>query len=136
MACVSGGSARASSRRSEGVAQSPELERAVVESGYDSILITLVVSEHTDSEYVPGMWTHAGGRNYYGWYSWGWGTVYHPGYYVDTEHLTIETRLYDTTTAELAWMAVSEVTEPDGIRDAFTLFSNMIAERLIAEVER
>jgi hypothetical protein len=112
------------------------LEAAVRDSGYESILITLLVSERNDSEYVPGMWTRsASPGGYYGYYSWAWGTAYHPGYHVDSTHLTIESHIYDTATAKLVWMAVTEVSEPDGLDDAVVSFSTMMAERLTQEVK-
>lgn len=111
-----------------------QLEEALRDSDYDSILITLLVSRHVDSQYVPGMWTTTATPGYWSYYDWAWGTVYHPGYEVDSEQLTIETHLYDTKSAKLVWMAVSEVSEPAGIDNAVGLFSSMIAERLTREV--
>lgn len=108
------------------------LEAAVRATGYPNILITLLASRHVDTDYVPPTWTPTAG-GYYGWYSWGWGAVYHPGFEVDTTRLTIESRLYETESAEMDWMAVASVTDPRNIDDAVGRFTRMITDRLVRE---
>lgn len=108
------------------------LEAAVRATGYENILITLLASRHVDTDYVPPTWTPTAG-GYYGWYSWGWGAVYHPGFEVDTTRLTIESRLYETASAEMDWMAVASVTDPRNIDDAVGRFTRMITDRLVRE---
>ncbi len=82
----------------------------VAELGADTVLITRLVSTKTVQVYVPGTFNYP--PPYYGawpdYYSYGYRTMYTPGYMAEDEYAVIESNLYEARNDKLVWAASSE----------------------------
>ena len=72
-----------------------------------------LVSAEKERTWQPSMWTTA---PYYGtlwgYYGYGWGAVYDPGYVREDTVVTIETLIFSVPANKLLWAGMSETTNP------------------------
>lgn len=89
------------------------------EAGFDSVIVTRLVDVDKEVEYVPGTYV---APPYYGalwgpglgYWGYGWGAVYDPGYLTTTTVVTLETLIYSLgeERGELMWASRSETFDP------------------------
>jgi hypothetical protein len=89
-------------------------------AGYQGAVVMRVVGHETQYTYEPGYWM---GRPYYrhfwgGYWRWGWGHVYDPGYLREDRIVSVETLVYSFTQDQLVWAGVSKTIDPSRI-DSF-----------------
>jgi hypothetical protein len=92
----------------------------VRQEGFDSAVIMRVVSVDREISYVPGR-LHAFPSYYHGFYGYwhyGWGTVYDPGYLRADRIVTIATNVYSVLDDKLVWASQSETFNPGSLRNA------------------
>lgn len=90
--------------------------RAVLaEQGVDAVVAARMIGKEQQTNYTPG-------TSYYGstWGYWGygWGAVYSPGYVTTDQIVTVETLVFSVSQNKLVWAGQSETTNPSNI-DAF-----------------
>jgi hypothetical protein len=82
-------------------------------AGFVGLVSMRPVSAEKERTWQPSMWTTA---PYYstlwGYYGYGWGAVYDPGYVREDTILTIETMVYSVPANKLLWAGMSETTNP------------------------
>jgi len=82
-------------------------------TGVEGVVTMRPVSADKERTWQPSMWTTA---PYYstlwGYYGYGWGAVYDPGYVREDTVLTIETMIYSVPANKLLWAGMSETTNP------------------------
>jgi hypothetical protein len=71
-----------------------------------------VVSAGKEKTYVPGVWSTPYYSSLWGYYGYGWGTVYDPGYVREDMVVVIETLIFSVPLDKLLWAGVSESTNP------------------------
>jgi hypothetical protein len=82
--------------------------------GFSGAVVMRVVGTQTQYTYEPAYWN----RPYYhrfwggGYWSWGWGTVWEPGYLVADKIVTVETLVYSLEQDLLVWAGVSKTVDP------------------------
>jgi len=81
---------------------------AVRDAGFDSAVVMRMVSREQQLNYTPGMTYPVPYRSFYGYYGYGWGRAYEPGYLTTDTVVTVETNLYSVRDDELLWSGVSE----------------------------
>ncbi len=70
------------------------------------------VSNEKRTTYNPGLWVGSSYSTLWGYYGYGWGSVYIPGS-VDRETVvTVETLIFSVPRNQLMWAAVSETRDP------------------------
>ncbi|HSC52238.1 MAG TPA: hypothetical protein VLC98_01355 [Phnomibacter sp.] len=102
---------------------------ALVADGFDCAMVTRLVDKEKETSYVPGTTTgyYGGFRGYYGY---GYGAYYNPGYYVEDKIYTIETNVYDLKKDKLVWSAVSKTTNPGKISKELNIYADVLADQM------
>lgn len=110
-----------------------DIEAAVKEHGFDSVLVTRVTGKDKELAYVPGM-TYVAPQgyynNFYNYYGHGGPIVHEPGYVYTETVVTLETNLYDTRDAKLVWAIATETVNPEKINRDIESIAKLIIEQL------
>lgn len=87
--------------------------------GFDSAVIMRVVSVDREVSYVPGRIHSVPGHyhHFYGYWGYGWRSVYEPGYMRSDRIVTIATHVYGVAADKLVWASQSETFNPGSLRD-------------------
>lgn len=70
------------------------------------------VSADKERTYVPGTWASPYYSSLWGYYGYGWGALYDPGYVREDTKVIIETLIYRVSDGALLWAGLSESTNP------------------------
>lgn len=81
-------------------------------SGAEGVVAMRLVSADQERTYVPGVWSTPYYSSFWGYYGYGWGAVYDPGYVREDTVVVIETLVYGVADGKLLWGGVSESTNP------------------------
>jgi len=92
----------------------PWFERA----GLEGIVVIRPVSADTRKAYTSGTWMSPNYGTLWGYYGYGWSTVYVLGSSPKERTVTVETTIYSVSRDLLLWAAVSETTNPKDLRSA------------------
>jgi hypothetical protein len=80
--------------------------------GVDAVLSMRVISSRQVVSYSPGYWSAPYYGSLWGYWGYGWNSVYAPGYlHTDTE-VVVETLLYSLEQDKLIWAGISETLNP------------------------
>jgi len=90
----------------------PWFEKANVEG----VIALRPVGAEKRSEYTPGTWTSPYYSTLWGYYGYGWGSVYIPGSREESTVVIVESVIYSVPRNELLWAAVSETKNPKDLR--------------------
>ena len=106
-----------------GDAEIRDVERVrarVREQGFDSSVVMRVVTVDREVTYSPARMYVVPGyyRGFYGYWRYGWGTVYDPGYLRTDRIVHIATNVYDVRADKLVWASQSETFNPASLRSA------------------
>ena len=74
------------------------------------------VSADRRTAYTPGTWVTSSYSTLWGYYGYGWGSVYVPGSVQKETVVVVETTIYSVPRNELLWAAVTETRNPDDLR--------------------
>jgi hypothetical protein len=98
----------------------------------DAILIR-VVGKNEELHYMPGTAWYAGPyyQSFWGYWDYGWSSVYSPGYVYSNTVVTIETVMYSVEKGSLMWAGASRTTNPDeDIRKAIKDLANAAGKKM------
>ena len=108
-------------------------KRLLTEAGVQGVVSMRVVSRDKQTTYVPGAWTSG---PYYGSFSgywgYGWGAAYDPGYVQTDEIVSVETLIYSLRQDKLIWAGMSETINPSKVDGLVT----ELAGRIAGEMEK
>jgi hypothetical protein len=92
----------------------------VRQEGFDSAVIMRVVSMDREVSYVPGRLYAVPSyyHGFYGYWGYGWRSVYEPGYMRADRVVTIATNVYSVADDKLVWASQSETFNPGSLRNA------------------
>lgn len=104
----------------------------------DAILTISILSEETETRYVPGTDpyyppVHPYYNNFWGYYSYWQPRFYDQGYYVQDKVYFIETNLYDTGNEKLIWSAQSKTYDPGDLESFSKDFADIIVMKMQAD---
>ena len=94
-------------------------KKKLEKAGVDAVLSMRVVAAERVYNYTPGYW--ANGPYYgslWGYWGYGWGAVYDPGYLSSSVVVGVETLLYSLKDEKLLWAGMSETFDPNTVRSA------------------
>jgi len=129
----------------EVIPRDKELDEAAVKAavqgrGFDSVIVTQLLSIDKRTEYVPGQ-TYVGsywgaphyGYGYYPYYASSYAVVHEPGYTIENTVVSVETNLYDVDTESLKWAAISETINPQDVNKAIEGYGRVILGDLMKQ---
>ena len=82
-------------------------------AGVEGVVTLRPVSAEKRTTYDPGMWIGPSYGTFWGYYGYGWGTVYVPGSVSRDTIVVVETTIYSVPRNALLWAAVSETRNPE-----------------------
>jgi len=103
-------------------------ERANVEG----VVAVRPVSADTRRVYTPGIWLSPNYGTFWGYYGYGWGSVYVPGSVEKETLVVVETTIYSLLRNQLVWAAVSETKNPRDLR----AFVEELAKESVEEMQK
>lgn len=109
------------------------VEEAIAGKGFDTVLVTRLISSTTEQRYVPGTPYVAPAPYYHGFYDYYLNTfpmVYSPGYIVNDKVVNLETNVYDIESGKLVWAVVSESFNPENLDKEIDALSKLIVDQL------
>ena len=97
-----------------------KVKARVREQGFDSSIVMRLVSVDREVSYRPGRIYAVPGfyHGFYGYWGYGWRTVYDPGYYRSDRIVNIATNVYSVADDKLVWASQSETFNPSSLREA------------------
>ena len=115
----------------EGLGDDEAGTRAKVEAeGFDGAIVLRVIDSKDKLTYTQGMSypMHYGG--FYGYYGYGWGMAYSPGYMRTDTIVTVETTVYSIADDKLVWAGVTETFNPNQISQMVDDIASAVAKEL------
>jgi hypothetical protein len=114
------------------------IKAAVEGRGFDSVLLTRLISVDKRTDYVPGqtyVGSYWGGPHYgyYPYYASSYAVVHDPGYTIERTVVSVETNIYDVETEMLKWAAMSETVDPKDVNKAIDGFGRVIIGDLLKQ---
>jgi len=100
--------------------------------GFDGIVSMRLAGKEQQTTYVPGTTVYPYGGFWGGYYGYGWGAVYDPGYMRTDTVVHVETLVYSVQDDKLIWGAVSQSVNPS---DAVSLTRN-VAKAVGTELQK
>jgi hypothetical protein len=86
-------------------------------AGVEGVVAFRVVNDDRRRTYVPATWTSTYYTSLWGYYGYGWGAVYDPGYVRDQRVVSLETLVFSVPKNTLVWAGLSETENPkDGAK--------------------
>jgi hypothetical protein len=89
----------------------PWFERA----GVEGVVALRPVAAESRSTYTPGTWVNPYYSTLWGYYNYGWTSLYIPGSKQHETVVTVETTIYSVPRNELLWAAVTETRDPKNL---------------------
>ena len=81
-------------------------------AGVQGVVAFRVVNDQRRKTYVPSTWTSASYTSLWGYYGYGWGAVYDPGYTRDDRIISLETLVFSVPKNTIVWDGLSETENP------------------------
>lgn len=81
-------------------------------AGVRGVVAFRVVNDQRRKTYVPSTWTNPYYSSLWGYYGYGWGAVYDPGYVRDERIISLETLIFSVPNNSLVWAGLSETENP------------------------
>ena len=78
----------------------------------EGVVAVRPVSKEKRTTYNPGTWTNPYYSTFWGYYGYGWGSMYIPGSVQKDTVVVVETTIYSVPRNQLLWAAVSETKNP------------------------
>lgn len=106
----------------------------VEEAGFDGAVIMHLERTDRETVYSPGTtwWGTAPYTSMWGFWGYGWGTAYQPGYISNDHFVTIETNVYSVKGDKLLWASRSETTNPETV----TKLINSVIDATVKEMKK
>ena len=117
-------------------ARDPEAAKAkLVAQGFDGAVVTRFVGVDKETTYVPGTtwWGPAPYATFGGYWGYGWGAVYDPGYLRQDTVVTLESAVYSLKADKLRWAGRSRTFNPSSAQSLVDSVVSASADRMRKE---
>jgi hypothetical protein len=106
----------------------------IAAAGFDGAVVVRFVGKDTQTTYVPGTTWYgpAPYGSFSGYWGYGWGAVYDPGYLVTDTIISLETHVYDIGKDKLIWASKSDTVSPTSMNDLV----NSLVDATVAEMKK
>jgi hypothetical protein len=100
--------------------------------GFSGVVVMRVVGRETQYGYQPDtVWVRPYYRSFWGGYwRWGWGAVYEPGYLTVDKIVRVETLVYSLEQDKLIWAGVSRTVDPARLDDFIGELAKAVSDRM------
>ena len=102
----------------------------VTAAGIDSAVVLRIIDESQELTYTPGMTYPSYYGGFYGYYGYGWGAAYSPGYLSTNTIVSVETNLYRLDGDELVWSGVTETFNPNDVGKMVNEIADAVSDNL------
>ena len=85
------------------------------QAGVQGVVVMRVVSQDQSTTYTPSTWSRGYYPSFWGYWGYGWGAVYSPGYIRTDMVVNVETLVYRVADDKLLWAGVSGTTNPSRV---------------------
>ena len=100
------------------------------EAGIDGVVTMRVIGSEKEQRLVGGSAVPSYYGRPWGYYGYGWGSVYDPGYLVTDEMVQVETNIYSLKENKLIWAGRSETTNPGSVQELIDDVARAVGEEL------
>ena len=104
--------------------------RKVEQAGIDAAVVMRMINEEQKLSYSPSMTYPSYYGGFYGYYGYGWGAAYSPGYLRTDTIVSVETNLYSVTEDELMWAGVTETFNPNDAAKMVNEIADAVSKNL------
>jgi hypothetical protein len=94
-------------------------------TGVQGVVVMRLVGNDKRTTYVPPSWSEGYYSSLWGYYGYGWGAMYDPGYVRQDRVVSIETLIFSVPMNKLLWAGSSESTNP---KDSRKLLADLVKE--------
>jgi hypothetical protein len=106
-------------------------KQKLAEAGIDAVISMRVISHDQVLSFTPDYWVGSPYRtSLWGYWSYGWGSVYAPGYLSAETLVGVETLLYSIEQDKLLWAGVSETFTSKTVRSAIKSVAKKAVKRM------
>lgn len=111
------------------------LREKIKKDGFDGAVTMRLVDVDKEKIYNPGNAASYPSyyRNFTGYYYRSWSYYSTPGYYSTTKTYTIETNVYSIKEDKIIWSALTETTDPDGVKKMTAEVANAVYKKMLKE---
>lgn len=101
-------------------------------TGLNYAILIRVAGKDEEIHYMPGTAWYAGPYypSFWGYWDYGWSSVYSPGYFYSQTVVTVETLVYSIEQNTLLWAGASQTTDPEDIRKTVKNLANAAGKRM------
>jgi hypothetical protein len=113
--------------------QDKDKAKAMLEKeGVVGVVTMRVVGKDKEITSSPGYWSGPGYASFWGagYWGWGWGGVYNPGYVQENTIVSVETLIYSLPQDKLVWAAMSKTTNPSEVNSLINELVTAAAKQL------
>ena len=107
----------------------------IKKDGFDGAVTMRLIDVDKEKIYTPSESTFY--PNYYrdfsGYYFNRWNYSSTPGYYTTTKIFTVETNVYSIKTDKIIWTALTESTNPDGLKNMTNEIAKVVYKQMLKE---
>lgn len=117
------------------VPQDEETARKILrDANIEGAVVMQVVSSEQEMSYSPGTGWYGAPYygSFYGYWGYGWGMAYSPGYLRTDTVVMVETLIYSVTDDKLLWAGRSKTTNPSNVRN----FIRDLSDGAVREMEK
>lgn len=110
-----------------------EAKKKLQDANIDSAVIMRVISSEQEISYSPGTGWYGAYPYYgsfYGYWGYGWGVAYDPGYLRTDRVVMVETLVYSVGQDKLLWAGKSKTTNPSNIQEFISDLANGAAKEM------
>ena len=86
-------------------------------AGVEGVVALRPVSRETERSYSPVVWSSGYYQDFWGYYGYGWSSVYVAPTTRQTTTIVVETLIYSVAPNQLVWAATSETRDPRDLQD-------------------
>jgi hypothetical protein len=104
--------------------------------GFAGSVVMRVVSNDTEVRYEPGyaLWVGPHYRHFWaGYWGWGWGHVWEPGFVRADKVVRVETLVYSFSQDQLVWAGTSQTVNPDRVEGLVSELATAVSKEMKRE---
>lgn len=109
-----------------------KVKARLLREGFDGVVTMRVVGQQERVTYTPGPWTGPNYSGFGGYWGYGWGAAYDPGYLTTETIVSVETLVYSVKQDKLLWAGGSETTDPSKV----DTFLREVADAVVNEMKK